>query len=144
MTGDGDSGKPYALDDQIGFVLRQAHQRHTAIFAARMIGDLTPTQFAALARLHAEGPVSQNQLGRLTAMDVATIKGVVDRLIARGLVATSPDAADARRRVVALTDIGHELILRALPVAAAITAETLEPLAADEQASLLAQLARLR
>lgn len=144
MTGDGGSGKPYALDEQVGFLLRQAHQRHTAIFAARMIGELTPTQFAAMARLHAEGPVSQNQLGRLTAMDVATIKGVVDRLIARGLVATSPDAADARRRVVALTDVGHELILRALPVAAAITAETLEPLAADEQASLLAQLGRLR
>jgi len=26
------------------------------------------------------GPCSQNLLGRLTAMDVATIKGVIDRL----------------------------------------------------------------
>ena len=134
----------YALDEQVGFALRLAHQRHTAIFAARMIGDLTPRQFATLARLHAQGPLSQNHLGRLTAMDVATIKGVADRLVARGLVAAAPDPADARRRVLALTDAGRALIEAALPVAAGITAETLAPLDANECATLLALLAKLK
>jgi hypothetical protein len=59
---------PYLLDEQVGFLLRQATQRHTAIFAARMIEDLTPTQWAALARLSERGPCSQNLLGRCTAM----------------------------------------------------------------------------
>ena len=68
------------LDDQVGFVLRQAQQRHTTIFAAEMIEGLTPTQWAALAKLREVGACSQNHLGRLTAMDAATIKGVIDRL----------------------------------------------------------------
>ena len=38
----------YRLQEQVGFVLRKAHQRHVAIFASR-IADLTPPQFAALA-----------------------------------------------------------------------------------------------
>ncbi|MFM8991008.1 MAG: COX15/CtaA family protein, partial [Alphaproteobacteria bacterium] len=38
------------------------------------------------ARLRELGDTTQNQLGRLTAMDPATIQGVVRRLVARGLV----------------------------------------------------------
>ena len=136
--------KPYVLDEQIGFALRLAHQRHTSIFAARMIGDLTPRQFSTLARLRAQGPLSQNHLGRLTAMDVATIKGVADRLVARRLVEAAPDPDDARRRVLALTPAGRALIDEALPVAAAITGETLAPLGPDERATLLALLAKLK
>ena len=70
----------YVLDDQVGFLLRVALQRHTAIFTTRMIEGLTQTQFAALAKLHEVGPCSQNHLGRLIYLDAATIKGVVDRL----------------------------------------------------------------
>src|SRR5262249_1640747 len=66
----------YILDEQIGFILRQVWQRHTTIFAREIGINLTPTQWAALSKLAETGPCSQNQLGRLTAMDVATIKGV--------------------------------------------------------------------
>ena len=61
-------------------MLRLAQQRHTTIFASLMIEELTPTQWAAIAKLKEIGPSSQNLLGRLTAMDGATIKGVIDRL----------------------------------------------------------------
>ena len=71
----------YSLKAQVGFNLRRANQRHVAIFA-RHVDGLTPTQFAALAKLHELGSLSQNKLGRLTAMDSATIKGVVERLSA--------------------------------------------------------------
>ena len=56
----------YRLEEQVGFVLRKAHQRHLAIFT-RQISDLTPPQFAALAKLHEVGATSQNQLGALIA-----------------------------------------------------------------------------
>ena len=64
----------YVLEDQVGFLLRCAHQRATETFNAVM-GEfsITPTQFAALAKLDDLQAVSQNQLGRLTAMDPATI-----------------------------------------------------------------------
>ncbi len=94
--------KDYRLDDQIGYILRRVTQRHLALFAAA-IPEVTTTQFAVLARLAEIGPVSQNHLGRETAMDAATIKGVVDRLAKLGLVATTADPADRRRLTVSLT-----------------------------------------
>ena len=93
----------YILDEQIGFILRQVWQRHAMIFARDIGINLTPTQWAALAKLQETGPCSQNLLGRLTAMDVATIKGVIDRLTARGLTETAPDPEDGRRLLVSLT-----------------------------------------
>src|SRR5207244_5740666 len=90
----------YVLEEQIGFILRQVWQRHATIFAREIGINLTPTQWAALAKLTETGPCSQNQLGRLTAMDGATIKGVIDRLTARGRPETSSAPEDGRRPLV--------------------------------------------
>ena len=122
----------YALDEQIGFLLRVAMQRHTSIITSRMIESLTQTQFAALAKLHEVGPCSQNQLGRLIYLDAATIKGVVDRLGVRGFVSALSDPNDRRRRAVALTERGRQVTEAAQLVAAEITAATLAPLTAEE------------
>ncbi|SFH61165.1 MarR family winged helix-turn-helix transcriptional regulator [Albimonas pacifica] len=135
-------GTGYRLTAQAGHLLRRANQRHLAIFSARM-PDLTPRQFAALAKLDEEGPASQNQLGRATSMDAATIKGVIDRLARRGLVATEPSQEDRRRLIVSLTEAGAELFARAAPVALEITEETLAPLAPEERRLLTALLDRI-
>ncbi|MBI1219487.1 MAG: MarR family transcriptional regulator [Rhodobacteraceae bacterium] len=132
----------YRLDEQVGFLLRRATQRHLAIFAG-LIGGLTPTQFAALAKLCEMGPTSQNALGRATAMDAATIKGVIDRLRDKGLVATLPDPIDRRRLMLAPTEAGRAAYDTARPLAQRITADTLAPLTPAEQAAFLALLARL-
>ena len=134
----------YVLEDQIGFVLRQVSQRHAAIFAKEIGINLTPTQWAALAKLTETGPCSQNQLGRLTAMDVATIKGVIDRLTARGLTETSSDPQDGRRLLVSLTRAGLALAEKAAPNALAISKETLAPLDAKEREIFVALLNKLR
>src|SRR5262245_19983344 len=142
------SAKPakptYVLDEQIGFILRQVSQRHAMIFARDIGIDLTPTQWAALAKLQETGRCSQNQLGRLTAMDVATIKGVIDRLTARGLTETSPDPADGRRLLVSLTKAGQQLTEKAAPNALAISRETLAPLEPKERDVLMELLSKLR
>ena len=134
----------YILDEQVGFILRQVSQRHAAIFAREIGINLTPTQWAALSKLAETGPCSQNLLGRLTAMDVATIKGVIDRLTARGLTETSPDPEDGRRLLVSLTRAGQQLAEKAAPNALAITRETLAPLDARERETLAALLTKLR
>ena len=132
----------YRLQEQIGFVLRKAHQRHVAIFAAR-IADLTPPQFATLAKLADVGETSQNQLGSLVAMDAATVKGVIDRLKARGLVELTRHEVDKRRLLVKLTAEGRETVERLIPLAQQITAETLAPLSQKEAATLFKLLARI-
>ena len=134
----------YVLEEQIGFILRQVWQRHAAIFAREIGINLTPTQWAALAKLSETGPCSQNHLGRLTAMDIATIKGVIDRLTVRGLTETSPDPRDGRRLLVSLTRDGQQLAEKATPNALAISRETLAPLDASERETLVALLAKLR
>jgi DNA-binding MarR family transcriptional regulator len=134
----------YRLEAQIGFVLRRAHQKATGIFNAVM-GEfgITPTQFAALAKLDDVGRVSQNELGRLTAMDPATIWGVINRLIRQGYVAQSPDPDDARLVMVELTNDGRKATLRMKAVAAEVSRETLRPFTDEEAKQLLALLGRL-
>src|SRR5260370_29427819 len=115
----------YILDEQIGFILRQVWQRHATIFARDIGINLTPTQWAALAKLLETGPCSQNQLGRLTAMDVETIKGVIDRLTARGLTETSPDPADGRRWLVSLTPPGQQTTEKVAPNSLPLSRQTM-------------------
>jgi MarR family transcriptional regulator, lower aerobic nicotinate degradation pathway regulator len=134
---------PYMLDGQVGFILRQVSQRHAAIFAKGIACGLTPTQWAAMAKLAEMGPCSQNLLGRRTAMDVATIKGVIGRLVKRGFAETRPDPKDGRLLVVALTAEGEKAVEMTLPKAREITKETLSPLTEAECGMLLTLLKKL-
>ena len=132
----------YRLDDQIGYILRRVTQRHLSIFAA-LIPEVTTTQFAVLARLAEVGPLSQNHLGRATAMDAATIKGVVDRLARLGYVATTADPDDRRRLTVTLTAAGTALFADRTTTALQVSDQTLAPLTGTERQSLLDLLSRL-
>jgi DNA-binding MarR family transcriptional regulator len=77
-------------------------------------------------------------------MDVATIKGVIDRLCARGLTETSSDPEDGRRLLVSLTRAGQQMAEKAAVNALAISRETLSPLDARERETLFALLNKLR
>lgn len=134
----------YDLAEQVGFIMRQAGQRHVSIFNEIMGADLTPTQWAVLARLYQDGGSSQNLLGRQTAMDAATIKGVVDRLLKRKLVQTKPDPEDGRRLIVELSPAGVAYTRELLPKAETVTKVTLAPLATNQRATLIALLKQLR
>ena len=133
----------YVLDDQVGFMLRVVLQRHTSIFTTRMIEGLTQTQFAALAKLAEVGPCSQNHLGRLIYLNAATIKGVFDRLGARGFLTALNDPNDRRRRALALTDRGRQVTEPAMLVAAEITATTFAAFSGDEQRTVARLLKKL-
>ncbi len=135
--------KRYVLEDQAGFLLRQVTQRHLLIFSDGLGADMTPTQFSALVKLYPDQTLSQNLLGRVTAMDAATIKGVVDRLLRRGLIEVRPDPHDARLRLIALTGEGRALIESLIPAALRITEETLAPLSAEERVVFLEMLRKL-
>ncbi|HEY0184352.1 MAG TPA: MarR family winged helix-turn-helix transcriptional regulator [Rhodopila sp.] len=134
----------YVVEDQVGFLLRRANQRHTAIFQDGMAGaDLTPTQFTALIKVSEIGRVTQNHLGRLTAMDPATIQGVVRRLIDRELVSRTTDPLDRRTVVLAPTQAGLALAADAVVAARRITDATLDPLTQQEQHQLVALLRKI-
>jgi DNA-binding MarR family transcriptional regulator len=144
MAEDTPPPEDYALEAQVGHLLRRAYQRHLALFQGIM-GEDGPTsmQFAALVTLWQRGPLSQNLLGRLLAMDPATVKGVVARLMARGLVVRQRDASDARLLRVALTPAAEAALPGWIEKARAITAATLSPLSSADAARLTALLRRI-
>jgi len=138
------SEQRYRLEEQVGHLLRRAHQRHTAIFQSR-IGDpqITATQYAALVKLLDEGELSQNHLGRLTAMDPATIQGVMRRLAERKLIEVRPDGGDKRRRLLRLSPKGKALVQKLMANGPEISAATLETLSPEEARMFLELLRRI-
>jgi DNA-binding MarR family transcriptional regulator len=132
----------YRLDDQVGYKLRLASQRHLEIFSQHL-SDITPTQFSILARLYEVGETSQNQLGRLVAMDAATTKGVIARLLEKNLVEARADPNDARRLQISLTEAGRELTIDAIEKARKITEDTVANLNGRDVKRLLELLDKI-
>ena len=134
----------YKLEDQVGHLMRRANQRHAAIFFEGLNDQqLTPMQFAVLVKIGDEEEVSQNRLGRLAAMDPATVQGVVRRLKERALIDARPDPDDGRRSLWRLSETGEALVAATVPIAEQITEKTLEPLSKRERSTFLALLRKL-
>lgn len=139
-----DPDRTYELEEQVGFILRQVQQRHAAIFTAAFGAEITSLQWAAMAKLAEVGECSQNLLGRLIATDVATIKGVVERMMKRGVLQARPDPADRRRLLLRLTEAGRAAYRASEERALAVSQETLMPLSPADRATFVALLGRLR
>jgi DNA-binding MarR family transcriptional regulator len=134
----------FTVEDHVGFLLRRAHQRHVALFTAGMArAELTPTQFTALLKTVQLGRITQNHLGRLAAMDPATIQGVVRRLIGRGLIRRGRDLMDRRTAVLEPTEAGVALISRVVACAQRAHDAALAPLCPEERAQVLALLRKM-
>lgn len=142
-TAEDEISEDYQLDEQIGYLLRLANQRHLEIFSENMPA-LTPTQFSVLARLHEVGQLSQNELGRRVGIDAATTNGVIDRLYKKGLIKSKADNRDKRRLSISLTAKGIRTTEKAIPVAQNITRSTIEKLTASEASKLVKLLKKIQ
>ena len=138
------TSRPYRIEEQVGYLLRRAHQRASSIFQV-MIGDpnITPTQYSSMVKLHEYTELSQNHLGRLVGMDKATMQGVVRRLKDRGLVDSRPDPGDARRTLLSLTLDGQRSVNKLTLNGPLVSRETLKPLTPAEQRQLLELLSKI-
>ena len=139
-----DAVADYVLERQIGYLIRRAHQRASAIFE-QVMGDfeVTPVQFAVLAKLHDFGPTSQNQLGRSVGADPATMFGIAARLVKRGPLTQAIAPNDARLVILELSPQGRALTLAMKAEGATVTARTLEPLTEREQREIVRLLEKL-
>lgn len=134
----------YDLQAHPAHIIRKAHQRATTYFQQVMTGeDLTPTQYAALTAILRQGEVSQNQLGRLTAMDPSTISLVVRKLRKLGLVETGASETDQRLTLLRLTAEGERYTLDRLTKSMEAARRLMSPLSSAEQALLLELLQKV-
>jgi len=134
----------YDLGGHPAHVIRRAHQRATMRFQELMgRHGLTPTQFAALATVLRYGEVSQNELGRMTAMDPSTISIVVRKLLKLGLVVGVASETDQRLSLIRMTPKGVRATLPLLDESAEVGRRVLSPLNPAEQKVFLSLLRRV-
>ncbi len=129
-----------------GHLIRRAHQASTAIFAQEMLKcgvDLTPFQFAALSSIADEPGLDQASVAARAAVDRATIGGVIDRLVDKGLVARQLSQTDRRARVLTLTDSGKDVLVRVQDAIAAVQDGLCAGLSAADRATLTGLLQRM-
>lgn len=131
-------GPEYHFSEQVGHLLRKVYQRHAALFQQN-VGDsqLTAVQFITLCAIRDMGPSSQTELVQVTAVDQATIRGIVERLKAKELVTMSPDPYDKRKVIVSLTETGRTLVELTVPNALKISEMTFGNLNPAERVALM-------
>jgi MarR family transcriptional regulator, lower aerobic nicotinate degradation pathway regulator len=134
----------YVLDEQIGYRLRRAHQRASTVFADLMAKyDVTPTQFATLAKLDELGPMSQHQLARVTALEHAEMLAVIGRLQRQTMIRCRPSPLDHRLIEIELTPEAQVAMVAMKDAAAKVSAKVVAPLSPAETKQLIGLLARL-
>ncbi len=124
-----------------GHLIRRLHQRSVQVFQAhaRRAGlELTAVQFAAMDAIRAHPGIDQARVAALIAYDRATIGGVIERLVQKGLVARKVSPRDRRARELALTEDGARAFAQFLPVVAALQDEILGHLVPAERETFLA------
>lgn len=132
-----EEGEEFCLDGAIGHLFRRAYQRTSSVLIAQISEyDITPVQFATLARLDEYGSVSQNRLGRLVDIEPGNFHGVVNRLLKRNLIQKMKDKGDQRKINLSLTGEGISLLQKLIPMSEAATEKTLEPLTSSQRLQL--------
>ncbi len=119
----------YALEQHNAHLIRLAHQRGTALFQKAFEGySITPTQVAVLATLMRHGDLPQNQIGRITAIDTATLSPLLKRLETLGLTKRVVSEQDQRVNLIQLTPQGYDFTFEVLPISQRVSEELLAPL----------------
>lgn len=121
------------LGDLLGSLVRVVIERETPLLAAR---GLDMWEYVVLLRLVDGAAPTQAQLAAAVRRDKTRLIPILDRLEARGLLDRTPDPADRRNRIVALTASGQEVLAECRAAVAAMEDELLAGLAPDDAATL--------
>jgi DNA-binding MarR family transcriptional regulator len=127
-----------------GFLIRRAHQIAVSIFTEECRDfDITATQYGVLFALGQCAGVDQITLARLLGLDRSTIGLVVSLLETRQLLTRTLHAQDRRKRVLALSERGTELLVAVRPAAAQAVRDLLAPFSEMEGKVFVTLLERL-
>ncbi|MEZ2128154.1 MULTISPECIES: MarR family winged helix-turn-helix transcriptional regulator [unclassified Sinorhizobium] len=128
------------IEDMPGHLIRRFNQIAVAIFHAEVGeagSDLTPVQYAALAKVRTHQGVDQVTLAGLIAYDRTTITGVVDRLVQKGFLRRDVSDKDRRARELQITEEGVDILRRIEPSVEAAQRIMLSGLSEEEAETFL-------
>lgn len=86
--------------------LMTAFRRYIAEAAERVSPGMLPGTFKALSTVHRFGPITLSTLAERLAADKGLVSRSISELEALGLVTRTPDPADGRSRLIAVTPEG--------------------------------------
>ena len=106
-------------------------------------GGLSHSLLSTLVSVAKHGPLRLAELAQAELVSAPSITRLVAELEGKLLVSRTPDPADGRASLIQVTDAGLEAVRVARRVRQQMVAELLEPLSADEVASIEAALPAL-
>jgi DNA-binding MarR family transcriptional regulator len=134
-----------ALD--VVFALRMTAQQMDNVITEWMADTAgTPARFQILAQLWASGAsgVPHKEIVKALEVSRATVSGLMAALERDGLVKSSVDRDDRRNLVATLTSRGRAIVEKAIDSNAVPLRAVFATLSADERATLMSLLQRLR
>ncbi|MFM1949547.1 MAG: Transcriptional regulator HosA [Pseudomonadota bacterium] len=127
-----------------GHLVRRAHQISVALFMSELSHeDVTPVQFAILNAVMDTPGVDQVTLANRVAFDAATSGSVIGRLETKGWIRREPDQADRRRKLLWLTNAGHDATLQMKRAVDRVQEKILSPLNPEEAQQLISLMTKL-
>jgi DNA-binding MarR family transcriptional regulator len=116
-------------------VLREM-RRHQGGTTPAMLTELGPRHVAVLEQLR-DGPLVVGDLAGRLGLTLSTVSGLLADLDHAGLIDRTPDKADRRRTIVAISPGNKEVVEQWLDGAAAPLARVLDQLSKDERKAFL-------
>ena len=133
------------IEKSVGFLLAKAYQRACALFKEEFDHyEITPQQFGLLAFLWQEDGISQAELSARSQIDRTTMGGIIDRLEKERMIERRKHPDDRRAYQIFLTSRGKSLEDELGTVAERVQDKVNIPLSAEEQATFIRLLEKLR
>lgn len=123
----------YDLRLAMGRVTRRLRQAHA-------VGDVNLSGVSVLSRLSNDGPDTPTALAEMERVRPQAMASTLTLLEQRGLIGRSPDPADGRRSIVAITDEGRTMLAERRSESVHRLGAVLEEFTVDERAALAAAL----
>jgi DNA-binding MarR family transcriptional regulator len=134
----------FDFTEQVGHLLRRAYQRHVAIFQQTIPdSQLTAAQFIVLCAVQERDSCSLSEIVKATAVDQATVRGIIERLKSRKLILVSHDPDDRRKTLVTVTGAGQALLDKTIPFVELISEQTYGDLNPAERVALVYLLRKM-
>ncbi len=116
-----------------GHLIRRSEQLHGIYWARRVGTGITPPQYALMSAVAWNDQIDQSTAGELASLDKSSTTDILARLTRRGLVTSTPDPEDRRRKFVVLSAEARVVLDEVTPAVESVQRDVLAPL--DEQSA---------
>ena len=136
--------QPSELRDHLGFWLRAVSNHVSQTFARRLLdSEVTVAEWVILREMFHRDGTAPSDLAIRTGLTRGAISKLVDRLIAKDLLARTYAEDDLRYQSLALTPAGNEIVPKLAAIADENDKAFFDALSKKERAKLRATLAKL-